>query len=214
MLRSNSRLSFVFLCSLLGAVPAGFGVARAAGQAVEAGWQPFKEKHGIAVERRPVAGSKFFEYRASVNTQVAPEKIIDRLWKNVTAATAPVLKARQVLKQEPNEIVLYDQVKTPVVSDRDYTLLIRKVADPSAHRFKMTFETANHLGPPADPKYVRIPAIRGSWSVEGDDKGGSRLTYQTFSEPGGSVPSFLIHGAHFDQCVSDVERVLDMLRKM
>lgn len=184
-------------------------VASSPGQA----WQAFKEKHGIAVERRPVSGSKYFEYRASINSTVAPERIIAELWNRVATATNPVLKKRQVLKQDPSEILLYDQIKTPVVSDRDYTLRIRKTSDPG-HRYKMTFETANELGPPVDPKFVRIPAIRGSWSVEPDDKGGSRLTYQTFSEPGGSIPAFMIHGAHFDQCVTDVERVQEMLKKM
>ena len=127
----------------------------------QSGWQAYKAKQGISVERRPVAGSKFFEYRAMVSATVAPEKIIDQLWRFVTTATAPVLKKRQVIKQEASEIVIYDQIKTPVVSDRDYTLLVRKVADPGSHRYRMTFETANHLGPPVDPKYVRIPAIRG-----------------------------------------------------
>jgi hypothetical protein len=212
-------LGGLVLFSLIGGAPSLVSPARADDvaerpKAPAQGWQAFKEKRGVSVERRPVTGSKFFEYRASFSSSVAPERIIAELWNRVMSANNPVLKKRQVLKQDPSEILLYDQIKTPVVSDRDYTLRVRKVADPASHRYKMTFETANDLGPPVDPKYVRIPAIRGGWSVEPDDKGGSRLTYQTFSEPGGSIPSFMIHGAQFDQCVNDVERVQEMLKKM
>lgn len=178
------------------------------------GWQPFKVKHGIAVERRPVQGSRFFEYRASVSAPVAPEAVIDHMWHHIQDSRAPILKKRQVLKQEPTEIIMYDQVKTPVVSDRDYTLRVRKITEPSSHRYQMTFETANQLGPPVDPKHVRIPAIRGRWLIEPDDKGGSRLTYQSFSEPGGTIPAFLIHGAQFDQMVHDIEGLLQRLSSL
>ena len=67
---------------------------------------------------------------------------------------------------------------------------------------------------PVDPKLVRIPAIRGRWAVEPGDQGGSRLTYQSFSEPGGSIPAFMIHGAQLDQIVHDVETLLDRLHHL
>lgn len=176
-------------------------------------WQPFKTKGGIAVERRPVAGSKYYEYRSSITVPMAPAAVMHELWSHVSDSNATVVKHRQVLKQSENEIVLYDQIKTPVVSDRDYTLVIRKSADEAAHRYSMIFETANERGPGEDPKYVRIPAIRGAWSAEPDGSGGSKLTYQSFSEPGGSIPSFLIHGAQFDQIVNDVKRLVDRIGK-
>ncbi|HRI52239.1 MAG TPA: START domain-containing protein [Pseudomonadota bacterium] len=176
-----------------------------------AGWQPFKVKRGVAVERRPVQGSRLFEYRASVTAPVSPEAVINHMWRFVSEGRSPIIKQRKVLKQEPTELLMYDQVKTPVVSDRDYTLLVRKISDTSGHRYQMTFETANQLGPPVDPKHVRIPAIRGRWLIEPEGAGGSRLTYQSFSEPGGSIPAFMIHGAQLDQIVHDVEGLLQRL---
>jgi hypothetical protein len=179
-----------------------------------AGWQPYKVKRGVAVERRPVQGSRFFEYRATVSAPVSPEAVISHMWRFVSEGRSPIIKRRQVLKQEPTELLMYDQVKTPVVSDRDYTLLVRKLGDASSHRYQMTFETANQLGPPVDPKHVRIPAIRGRWLIEPATAGGSRLTYQSFSEPGGSIPAFMIHGAQFDQIVQDVEGLLKRLSSL
>lgn len=185
-----------------------------AGAGHELAWQSYKVRHGIAVERRSVAGSRFYEYRSRVASPLPPETVIETLWRSVTEAATPIVKKRQVIKQEPFEVVFYDQIKTPVVSDRDYTLMVRKVAQPTVHRYQMTYETANHLGPPVDPKHVRIPAIRGAWIIEPNADGGSFLTYQSYSEPGGSIPPFLIHGAQLDQLVADIERALERLRRV
>jgi hypothetical protein len=169
-------------------------------------WQKYKVKHGVSVDRRPVAGSHFFEYRASTSIPMAPAVLIDNMWNTVITHAGPVVKKRQVLKRSESEILFYDQIAAPVVSDRDYTLRMRKIALGNNH-FRMTFETANEQGPPPDPKYVRIPAIRGQWDLEPDPSvpGGTRATYQSYSEPGGSVPTFVIHGAQVDQMVRNIE---------
>ena len=52
-----------------------------------------------------------------------------------------------------------------------------------------------------------IPAIRGMWIIEADPA--QRIvqvtTYQTYSDPGGSVPAFVIHGAYVDQVIKSLE---------
>ena len=225
MLLSHSSIRGLTVAALLivgplAGGPDGLGAAHADSLPVlaaadsPAGWQPYKAKRGVSVERRPVQGSHFFEYRATVTAPVSPEAVINHMWHFVSESRSPIIKKRQVLKQEPTELVMYDQVKTPVVNDRDYTLLVRKLSDASGHRYQMTFETANQLGPPVDPKHVRIPAIRGRWLIEPDGAGGSRLTYQSFSEPGGSIPAFMIHGAQTDQVIHDVEGLLKRLSSL
>ena len=174
-------------------------------------WQPYKAKRGISVNRRPVSGSKFFEYRAAFTTPLAAQLVADLIWRNTTEVSG-VVKKRDVLRSSATERVVYDQVRTPVVSDRDYTLIIRKLAD--SQRFQVIYQTANELGPPVPPKFVRIPAIRGSWTAESDGQGGTRLTYVSFSEPGGSIPAFLVHGAQFDSVVDSVLRLQDKLSQI
>lgn len=197
-----------------GAHPSAPGQAATADASRELGWKSYKTKRGIEVFRRSVDGSRFYEYRATIESPLPPERIITDMWDNAMVKRAPMVKYRQIIRQLPDEIVLYDQLKTPVIADRDFTLLIRKVVDPVAHRYQMTFDTANHLGPPEDRKHVRITRIRGAWIVEANGKGGSRLTYRSFSEPGGSIPAFLIHGAQFDQVIWDVERILERLSNL
>ncbi len=168
-------------------------------------WQKHKVKHGVLVERRPVAGSSFYEYRAMVTIPLAPALLIEDMWKTVEKP-GPVVKKRQMLRKGETEIVFYDQIQTPVVSDRDYTMRLQKVAL-GGNRFQMIFQTANELGPGPDPKFVRIPAIRGMWIIQADPGAADRsqVTYQTYSDPGGSVPAFVIHGAHVDQVIKSLE---------
>lgn len=177
-------------------------------------WKSYKSKRGIEVFRRPVAGSRFYEYRAAIESPLPPERIIQDMWDNATVGRSPLVKYRRIIRQQSDELVIYDQLKTPVVSDRDFTLLIRKVVEPAAHRYQMTFDSANHLGPPEDRKHVRISNIHGAWIVEPGAQGGSRLIYRSFSEPGGSIPAFMIHGVQFDQVIWDVERIIARLRNI
>jgi hypothetical protein len=44
--------------------------------------------------------------------------------------------------------------------------------------------------------------------------GGSALTYVCYSEPGGSVPAFMVRGGQQDKIVEAVERMLGVLRKL
>ena len=171
-------------------------------------WEKYKEKHGVAVERRAVKGSSFYEYRAVSTMPMAPAALIELMWSTVPTRTGPVVRKRQVLQKSKDSLLIYDQIKTPVVSDRDYTMRLRTQALGN-ERYEMTFQTANDEGPPLDPHYVRIPAISGRWLVEpepGKD-GFSHVTYQTYSEPGGSVPAFMISGPQFEQVIRSIENL-------
>ena len=55
----------------------------------------------------------------------------------------------------------------------------------------------------------------GTWTIEKEDAvGNSRLTYHTYSEPGGAIPAFLIQGAQVNQVFHDVEGFLEHLRQV
>src|SRR5437763_836384 len=89
--------------------------------------EPFQEyarKNGIVFERRPVDGSRYQQYRASTLLSYAPQVVFDGIWAAVTGAVPATIKKRVVVSQTDREIVVYDQIKTPVVSDRDVTIRI------------------------------------------------------------------------------------------
>jgi hypothetical protein len=171
---------------------------------------PIGTRNGVVYEKRAVQGAKLLEYRATTQVPLDPVQALEGIWKAITETPPPSeIKTRRVLKRTGDELVVYDQIDAPVVSDRDTTLRIYKVVRPGA--LEVRFESSDALGPPPNPKFVRIPAIRGGWTLVAVP-GGTRLTYVCYSEPGGSVPAFLVRGPQRDHVTQDVERILTRLR--
>jgi hypothetical protein len=175
-------------------------------QADEA-WRVVHEKNGITVEKRPVEGSHYNEYRVRAHTTVAPAIAVERLWDGIAAERSPTIKRRTVVSRAADELVVYDQIHAAVVSDRDVTIRIRKIADGHGG-FNVLFESANELGPPPAAGYVRLPVVHGDWRIEPAAEGGSNLAYRCYSEPGGAIPAFLVRGAQQDSTLEEFERVL------
>ncbi len=179
----------------------------------EAGWSKYVTKGGVTLERRAVAGSKFYEHRAVLELPVDPAHAAAEVWAALRGSDMDSLKQRQILRESADELLIYDQIRTPVVSDRDYTITVRRIHDPLKQRTEFRCETHNELGPPPASGHVRIPIVRAGWMVEPDGKGGTRLHYFAYSEPGGLIAAFVARGAQADRSLADVIRMaLRLLR--
>ncbi len=180
--------------------------AFAATASADDGWHVVRERDGVTLEKRPVDGSRYYEYRARAHTTVAAKVAFERIWGGVGDERSPTVKHRTVVRRSDDEIVVYDQIHAPVVSDRDVTIRIRKVLDGAA--FQIRFESAAELGPPPAAGYVRLPVVRGEWRIEPAGDGGADIAYRCYSEPGGAMPAFIVRGAQQDSTLDEFERVL------
>jgi hypothetical protein len=178
-----------------------------------AGWKAHTSKNGVTLEKREVPGSAFYEYRAVVDIAVDPARAADEVWAALREGDMESLKHREVLRASERELIIYDQIRTPVVSDRDYTIRMRRLYDPARQRTQFRAETITSFGPPPVHGYVRIPMIRAGWMTEPNGHGGTRLTHYAYSEPGGLVAAFLVHGAQADRSLADVLRMRERLRR-
>jgi hypothetical protein len=175
------------------------------------GWETYATKNGITLERRKPQGSRFYEHRAVVDLpKVDPARAEGVIWQALRGGDMESLKHREILKEAPDELVIYDQIHTPVVSDRDYTIVVRRRR--VGARVWFDCQTANDRGPGPQKGYVRISLIAAGWYVEPDGKSGTRLGYFAYSEPGGSVPAWLVRGAQADRSMADVVRMVARLR--
>jgi hypothetical protein len=168
-------------------------------------WKLWSEKGGVRVERRAVAGSRYYEHRAELTVPQPPAVVEQAIWSGITEAPPKTVRKRTVLSHSADEYVVYDELSTPIVSDRDAAIRIRRTPG------RIRFETANELAPPPNPKYVRLPVVRGAWEIFPQGSG-SRLVYTCYSEPGGSVPAWMVRGPQADQIFLDVQLILDRLR--
>jgi hypothetical protein len=175
------------------------------------GWNSYATRDGVTLERRRPEGSRFYEHRAVVDVPgVAPARAADEIWRALRGGDMDSLKHRDILGERADELVIYDQIRTPVVSDRDYTIVVRRRS--AGARVWFECETANERGPAPAKGYVRIPTIAAGWYVEPDGSGGTRLGYFAYSEVGGSVPAWMVRGAQADRSMADVVRMVARLR--
>ena len=186
-----------------------FGSYAAAASAARAddGWRVMHERNGITLERRSVEGSRYYEYRVRAHTTVSAPVAVERIWSGIGDERSPTVKHRSVVRRAADELVVYDQIHAAVVSDRDVTIRIRKVAEGDG-AFELQFESTAELGPPPMAGYVRLPVVRGNWRIEPAPDGGSNIAYRCYSEPGGAIPAFLVRGAQQDSTLDEFERVL------
>ncbi len=165
--------------------------------ALTAGWEKVADKDGVLIERL-ARDHGLYEVRASVTTPVTPEQFMATLSKHEDYIQfVPHLKDLKVLVNDADKKVIYEQIKMPLVSDRDYTVKVTHSCDAETHLCESHFETANDLGPPPSKDYVRVGLVHGGWTME-PTEGGSVVTYHVFSDPGGAIPAWIINSAQKD----------------
>ncbi len=173
----------------------------------DAPWKSLGTKDGVVYEQREIAGSKYYEHRATFTVPIAADRIMPALWEQALVPGANAQLKREVLRKSDDEVLAHDEVTHPIVTDREVTLLIEKTRAPLGLRFT----SRNDLGPPPNPKRIQLPRVYGSWTVEPLGPSESRLTYVCYSEPGGSIAAFLVRGAQTKQIGRDVQRVRSKL---
>lgn len=179
-----------------------------------AGWRLHATRESATIERRAVSGSRFYELRAVIELPIPPEAAADDVWRALRGADMVSLKKRQVLHESSTELLLYDQIRTPVVSDRDYVIRVKRIDDTAHRRTQFRCMSVEGLGPPEAPGHVRIPMVRAGWLVEPSTSGGTRLTYFAYSEPGGLITAFMARGAQADHAMDDIVHMAHRLRRL
>lgn len=157
-------------------------------------FEVLESKAGLTVQARAIQGSKFSEYRVVTETPYPVEALCEHIYEwGTKGSDHPGVKLHKVLKDTPDDRVVYDQLEQPVVSDRDYALTVVRRREPDGS-CGIRFWTSNELAPAKPSGFVRMDKLWGSWRFEPLDGGKARLTYTLFSDPGGSIPPFLVHG--------------------
>jgi uncharacterized membrane protein len=176
-----------------------------------AGWERAADtSDGIVVDVKEVPGQSIVTVRGVWTTKQSPQ----RLWKAINdlehyTEFMPYLETAKVLKREGESAWQYYCLDTPVISDRDYTLKLTKAAEPGkSGKWRVSWTTANAVGPKPKPGKVRITVADGSWLLEARNGGKStRITYTVRSDPGGSIPSWIANRVN-RKAVPDVMRAV------
>jgi hypothetical protein len=102
------------------------------------------------------------------------------------------LAESRVIARRAGEELVYQHLKLPVISDRDFTMRVTWTdGAPRGLRFSI-----DHMqGPPALHNIVRMPVLEGRWELEPiRDGAATRAVYHVLLDFGGSVPRWMVRG--------------------
>ncbi|WP_342622802.1 START domain-containing protein [Pseudomonas alkylphenolica] len=153
-------------------------------------WKQAKNEDGIKVDLTEVVGSDYKAYRG-VTLIKAPLAKVRALQEDVVGACAWIheCKSQKLLKTEGNQSWTYTQFNTPwPVTPRDSILHVTTTEEADGSLTRKLEGVPKYL--PEEKGFVRVAKVQGFWKLQPKD-GGTEVTYQVHTEPGGSVPSMV-----------------------
>jgi hypothetical protein len=141
------------------------------------------DAHGVRVQMR--TDVKDIEVVADGDFDAAPEDVIKAMTAYEKAPSwQKQLSESKVLDREANALDVYQRLKMPIISDRDYTLHVTWGKDDKG----MWMKFATTEKGPSSPKGVeRMPVHEGVWHLERTADNKTKAHYEVKMDLGGSV---------------------------
>jgi len=168
------------------------GLAATVAAPAAAEWSEVRNEEGITVEQENAPGRILPVLRATTDIAAEPAAVLAWI-TDATTFTRWMHNTEEAkhLKEDGEVTFAYTRVGAPwPVSDRDAVVRSTRSTPEGGHR--VVFESTDELGLAEKSGVVRMPRIEGSWSLAPNDAGGTRVVYQVDSNPGGSLPGWLV----------------------
>jgi len=161
----------------------------------QADWVLKTEKEGIKVYTRNMAESKIKAIKIACTLPTTLSKLAVAIF-DITTAKQWVYSTKSctLLKQvSPAELYYYSEVNVPwPVSNRDFVAHLKLTQNPVTK--VLTVDAENVPGfTPTKANVVRVQHSVGKWVAEPAGQNQVKVEYTLFTDPGGSVPSWLIN---------------------
>ncbi len=177
----------------------------------EEGWKEESDSKGVVIQSRLRPGSPLKEFRAVGQIEASPDVVFAVIDDAESYEQfMPYMAEAVVLKREKRSALLYQRLKLPLVSDRDYTIVSKhETADgPDGKIHRVHWEAANQFGPAPKSGVVRVNLCEGGWLLE-PSAHATRATYNVYTDSGGAIPAFL---ANNGSCVA-IRKLFEAVRK-
>lgn len=185
------------------------GVAHADG----GDWERIADRDGVVIERRGVEGSSVREVRVTTRASLPPAAIMATLWKHDEYVEfVPYLKRLDVLRDDGDVRLIYEQIHVPLVKDRDVTLRIRRTFSAETGVYEVASVAVPDEGPPESSAYVRVRTSVGRWRLAPAADGGTAVVYTVRTDAGGLLPAWIVNAAQKDVSAQLVRAMLERAR--
>jgi len=164
-------------------------------------------KDGVEVFRN--MASRVIDLYAEGDIAAPPSVVRDVLldYDNASKVTDHVAESR-VIEKNDHEIIVYQRLKLPVITDRDVTL--RATWGQRGQALTMQYAVDNSRGPAPRDGIVRLSTLQGTWLLE-PTRGGAatHARYRVQIDLAGSVPKWMVSGG----AAKNIPKLFDGMRK-
>ncbi|WP_157753758.1 hypothetical protein [Lysobacter capsici] len=167
-------------------------------------WRVVSDKDGIQLEARRIPGERFDELRVTTSLKASPKTIADYLLGKYLDEKNKNI-SRTFIQRGPDMALWSDVLSTSVASDRCYSMRFERHAQANG-AMRVTFVSLDYAGRKPMPDCIALRA-RGEWMMT-PTGAGTRLTYASLTDIGGSAPAFLVHRSLASAAVSSVRKVV------
>ena len=149
---------------------------------------------GFGVWAREKPGSDVREVKAIGEIDAPPERVYDVITDfEHYADFMPYVEDAKVVRRTDELCVSWAVMNAPLVSRRDWVVAVK--LDPTTKAG--TSWTVSSEGPAPSDRAVRLRVNDGSWKLEPLDGGKrTRATYYLYTDPGGSIPTWIANKAN------------------
>ncbi|MEZ9699929.1 START domain-containing protein [Vibrio sp. 10N.261.46.E12] len=177
-------------------------------------WKLVRDKKGIEVYNRKIEGNDFKEFRAESDTNASLSSIV-ALFIDTSVGTQWVenIDDMEEIKHfsEAHTITkTYTKAPWPV-ADREAIVENAITQDPKT----MIVTIAQHGRPDYLPndnkKVIRVAKLEARWILTPIDDNTTHISYRVLSDPGGSIPSWLINMVAVSQPYNTLRGLYEML---
>jgi Polyketide cyclase / dehydrase and lipid transport len=171
------------------------------------GYKHVGGKHGVEVFRQEK--SPTIDLLAEGDIEAPPARVRAVLldYGNARVLTDHLAESR-VLATKPHEFTVYQRLKLPIVSDRDYTM--RAQWGERGNTLWTRFAVDNSRGPAPRKGAVRVSTLTGGWDLM-PTRGGTatHAVYRVRIDMAGSIPQWMVSGG----AAKDLPKLFEGIRK-
>jgi hypothetical protein len=168
-------------------------------------WQERDESEGVKLEARAVPAEHLEEFRVTTDAAPAPAVIARYLLAGFLDTTDASV-TRTFVRRDADAATILDRFSSPGLSDRCYRMRFERSNGQAPGELKVRFESEDTAAEALPPDCVRMRS-RGEWTLTPKGQG-TRLTYVSFTDPGGSLPVFLVRRSLSKAVVENVKKVV------
>ncbi|MCK5688912.1 cyclase [Myxococcota bacterium] len=171
-------------------------------------WEEVQNDEGITVWTRDVPKSNIREVKATAIVNLPLKKIAGVILDvpHYTEFMPYVEKAKIMSKGSGTVEYQYQLIDPPFVDERDYTL--KTQTEDKGKSWRHYWTQANSKGPAKNEDVVRVEICDGEWTLIEEGPSKTKLTYWLYTDPGGSIPSWIANKAN----KTSVPALLDAVR--